>query len=111
LHFKCLEPPEKYFQYYLQFLSDFGRTLLVPTPEIQSLTNNVTLPPRVRVRGKYKVCEYINDKGLIQMITPVMSNWYILYISRPAVESLPAISKEIPPQISTTTQPVPPICC
>ena len=49
----------------------------------------MTLPPRVRVRGKYKVCEYINDKGLIQMITPVMSNWYyILYISRPAVESL-----------------------
>ena len=46
------------------------------------------LPPRVRVRGKNKVCEYINDKGLIQMITPVMSNWYILYISRPAVESL-----------------------
>jgi len=78
--------PEKYFQY-LQFLSDFGRTLLMPTPEIQSL-NNVPLPPRVRVRGKNKVCEYINDKGLIQMITPVMSNWYILYISRPAVESL-----------------------
>ena len=57
--------PEKYFQY-LHFLSDFGRTLLMPTPEIQGLN--------------------INDKGLIQMITPVMSNWYILYISRPAVE-------------------------
>ena len=41
------------------------------------------------MRGKNKVCGYINDdEGLIQMITPVMSNWYILYISRPAVESL-----------------------
>ena len=79
--------PEKYIQC-LQFLSDFGRTLFTPTPEIQGL-NNVPLLPRVRLRGKNKVCEYINDKGLIQMITPVMSNWYyILYISRPAVESL-----------------------
>jgi hypothetical protein len=62
----------------------------MPTPEKQGL-NNIPLPPRVRVRGKNKVCGYINDdEGLIQMITPVMSNWYtgILYISRPAVESL-----------------------
>ena len=73
---------EKYIQY-LHFLSDFGRTLpLPPAPDMEGLTD-VLYHQESELEERERFAN-ITNAGLVQVITPVMSNWYLLYISRAA---------------------------
>jgi hypothetical protein len=55
------------------------------------LSQNDTLPVdktvpnhKKRLRGRLTVCQYIDDEGILQQITPFKSNWYFQYILHPA---------------------------
>jgi hypothetical protein len=76
------------FMRYQRYMVDCCHDLLVDeeesSPSTQPSSSRPLQQPATRKRGRTNVCEYIDADGQRRRLTPIMSNWYLLYILNPA---------------------------
>jgi hypothetical protein len=76
-------------------------------PSAEPLNTRPLQQPASRKRGCTNICEYVDADCQHYRLTPITSNWYLLYILKPAATSKANFSIEIPSPLSFTLRTVP----